>query len=135
MIKFLNIRPHKAEIKRLKPVMNLKEQLETLVKTIKDRAGKEIYDNSYYREINVPVQNTDKNVYCRSLVLTISQDEKNKASHLLEVAMLHPTMMIENKRPLAMGNKAEILQALEDKNFMKNLSKDISEMSDKLKSL
>lgn len=135
MIKFLNIRPHKAEIKRLKPVMTLQEQLETLVKTLKDRAGKEIFDNAYYREINVPVQNTDKNVYCRSLVLTVSQDEKNKASHLLEVAMLHPTMMIENKRPLAMGNKAEILQTLENKDFIKNLSKDVLEMSDKLKSL
>ena len=49
--------------------------------------------------------------------------------------MLHPTMMIENKRPIAMGNKAEILQTLEDKDFMKNLSKDISEMSEKLKSI
>ena len=33
------------------------------------------------------------------------------------------------------GNKSEILQALEDKDFMKNLSKDISEMSEKLKSI
>lgn len=134
MIKLLNIKTNKAKIIRLKPV-NFQEKLEILVKTIKDRAGREILDNSYYREINVPMQNTDKNLYCRSLVLSISQDEKNKASHLLEVAMLHPAMMIENKRPLAMGNKAEILKALEDKNFIKNLSKDISEMSDKLKSL
>lgn len=134
MIKLLNIKTNKAKIIRLKPV-NFKEKLEILVKTIKDRAGREILDNSYYREINVPMQNTDKNLYCRSLVLSISQDEKNKASHLLEVAMLHPAMMIENKRPIAMGNKAEILKALEDKNFIKNLSKDISEMSDKLKSL
>lgn len=134
MIKLLNIKTNKAKIIRLKPV-NFQENLEILVKTIKDRAGREILDNSYYREINVPMQNTDKNLYCRSLVLSISQDEKNKASHLLEVAMLHPAMMIENKRPIAMGNKAEILKALEDKNFIKNLSKDISEMSDKLKSL
>ncbi len=134
MIKLLNIKTNKAKIIRLKPV-NFQEKLEILVKTIKDRAGREILDNSYYREINVPMQNTDKNLYCRSLVLSISQDEKNKASHLLEVAMLHPAMMIENKRPIAMGNKAEILKALEDKNFIKNLSKDISEMSDKLKSL
>ena len=134
MIKLLNIKTNKAKIIRLKPV-NFKDKLEILVKTIKDRAGREILDNSYYREINVPMQNTDKNLYCRSLVLSISQDEKNKASHLLEVAMLHPAMMIENKRPIAMGNKAEILKALEDKNFIKNLSKDIAEMSDKLKSL
>lgn len=134
MIKLLNIKTNKAKIIRLKPV-NFQENLEILVKTIKDRAGREILDNSYYREINVPMQNTDKNLYCRSLVLSISQDEKNKASHLLEVAMLHPAMMIENKRPIAMGNKAEILKALEDKNFMKNLSKDISEMSEKLKSI
>ncbi len=134
MIKLLKIKTNKAKIIRLKPV-NFQEKLEILVKTIKDRAGREILDNSYYREINVPMQNTDKNLYCRSLVLSISQDEKNKASHLLEVAMLHPTMMIENKRPIAMGNKAKILKALEDKNFIKNLSKDISEMSDKLKSL
>ncbi len=134
MIKLLNIKTNKAKIIRLKPV-NFQEKLEILVKTIKDRAGREILDNSYYREINVPMQNTDKNLYCRSLVLSISQDEKNKASHLLEVAMLHPAMMIENKRPIAMGNKAEILKALEDKNFIKNLSKDIAEMSDKLKSL
>lgn len=134
MIKLLNIKTNKVKIIRLKPV-NFQEKLEILVKTIKDRAGREILDNSYYREINVPMQNTDKNLYCRSLVLSISQDEKNKASHLLEVAMLHPAMMIENKRPIAMGNKAEILKALEDKNFIKNLSKDIAEMSDKLKSL
>lgn len=135
MIKFLNIKQHKAEVKRLKFVMKFQDQLNSLVKTVKDRARNEIFDNSYYREINVPIQNKDKNVYCRSLVLTISQDSKNKANHLLEVAMLHPTMMIENKRPIAMGNKAEILQVLENKDFITNLSKDISEMSEKLKSI
>ena len=112
MIKFLNIKQHKAEVKRLKFVMKFQDQLDSLVKTVKDRARNEIFDNYYYREINVPIQNKDKSVYCRSLVLTISQDSKNKANHLLEVAMLHPTMMIENKKQLEKDLKNTISQAI-----------------------
>ena len=63
MIKFLNIKQHKAEVKRLKFVMKFQDQLDSLVKTVKDRARNEIFDNSYYREINVPIQNKDKSVF------------------------------------------------------------------------
>ncbi len=131
MIKFNNINFNKTEQKGFRNV-SFDKQLAEMVKKFKNRAEYEISDINFYRAINEPVQNTDKKLYCKSIALTVSAEEAEKAQHLLEVSMLHPSMMIEVKRPLATGKKEDIMKYLENSDFLKTLKQEISEMSDKL---
>ena len=112
--------------------MSIEAKLTNILNSLKKRAEYEIKDNDFYRTINEHFINKDKNLCCKSVALSISQDEQRPAQHLLELSMLHPAMQIENKRPLAMGTKSDILKFLNDKNSVKTLLQDISQMSDKL---
>ena len=134
MIKF-----NKTEIKKINTLkrklpVDFENQLNKLLKVLKTRAEYELSDTVYYRPVNEALQNTNKKLYCKSVALSIVQDETNKAQHLLEVSMLHPTMMIEVKRPLASGNKQTIMNFLNNESSLKLLKDDLNQMSEKLKS-
>lgn len=131
MIRFenINLRTNTAKGKLS---MSIEAKLTNLVNSLKKRAEYEIKDNDFYRTINEHFINKDKNLCCKSVALSISQDEHKPAQHLLEISMLHPSMQIENKRPLVMGSKSDILKFLKDEKSVKILLQDISQMSDKL---
>lgn len=131
MIKFENLKL-KTNITKDKLPMSIEAKLTNLVSAIKKRAEYEIKDNDFYRTINEHFINKDKKLCCKSVALSISQDEHKPAQHLLEISMLHPAMMIEVKRPLAAGSKSDILKFLDDKNTLKTVVKDVTQMSDKL---
>lgn len=136
MIKFnqVNILKHSTNKITQKYMDNIKD-LETLLHKIKSRAEFEISDTHYYRPINEGLYSKNKKMPYKGAALTISQDETNKAQHMIEISLLHPTMATEIKRPLAMGNKKEIIEYLNDNNTLNNIRKDISEMSQKLSAL
>jgi len=131
MIKFNNVNLKTSSIKGKYPV-NFENKLTLLLKKIKNRAEYEISDSHYYRSIDEHIANPEKSLYCRSIAFSISQDEANSAHHLLEVSMLHPSMMTEVKRPLAAGSKEDILKFLNSKESIKNIQEDILQMSEKL---
>ncbi len=127
---------NKALFLKIKPQgqfsMDFKNKLNGLIKNLKKNAENYVSDNQCYRNINEHISVNSKNIKARSLAMTISQDETHKSQHLLEISMLHPTMMLEIKRPLAMGNKAEILNYLNKVNVNDLIKNDITEMSTKL---
>lgn len=136
MIKFIKIKQEK-NIKHLKgklPV-DFESQLNNLINKLKTRAENEMFDTTYYRTINEHFQNPNKKIYCRSIAMTISQDEADKSQHILELSILHPTMIIENKRPLAAGNKKTILNFLNNSGAHEIIKNDILQMSEKLKNI
>ncbi len=118
-----------------KTSVNFDNQINNLLNKVKNRAEFEISDNNYYRTINEYFQNSDKKINCRAVSLSISQDETNKAQHLIEISMLHPTMAIENKRPLAYGDKKAILNYLNKLNVKELIENDIKPMSERLKNI
>lgn len=132
MIKFNKTEFTKSiNFKRKLPV-ELEKRLYTLLSKFKNRAEYELCDTAYYRPINEAIQNNSKKIYGKSIALSISQDEANNAQHILEVSMLHPTMMLEVKRPLAYGDKKTIMNFLNNENSIKILKEDIKQMSEKL---
>lgn len=108
------------------------KQINNLLNKVKNRAEYEISDSSFYRSINEHILNKDKKFHCKSIALSISQDEANKAQHILEISMLHPTMMVEAKRPLACGNKNTIMKFLNSQSSINILKEDIAAMSNNL---
>lgn len=133
MIKFNSINFNKTQQKGFRNV-SFDKQLKEMVKKFTNRAEYEISDTNFYRVINEPVQNADKKLCCKSIALSVSADETEKAQHILEVSMLHPSMQVEIKRPLAIGKKEDILKYLNSNEFLPQLKQDISEMSEKLAS-
>lgn len=124
----------KVNLYKGKQSMNFENAFKEMLGKLKNRAELEMLDNGYYRAINEHLQNTNKKYHCRSIAMTISQDKDDYTQHLLEISMLHPTMMIENKRPLFAGHKKDILEYLNKPNLLETMQKDLSQMSDKLKS-
>lgn len=118
-----------------KTSVNFDNQINNLLNKVKSRAEFEMSDNNYYRTINEYFQNSDKNFNCRAFALSISQDEANKAQHLVEISMLHPSMAIENKRPLTFGDKKTILNYLDKLSIKELIENDIKPMCERLKNI
>lgn len=133
MIKLNKIQSNKTNSLRGKLTVDFEQQLSNMLNKIKKRAEFEISDTDFYRTINEAFQNSNKKLHCKSIALTISQDEADKAQHMLEISVLHPAMMIESKRPLAAGNKKTIIEFLNNENSIKLLKQDIAQMSENLK--
>ena len=136
MIRFNQVSILKRTTNKInKKYMDNIQDLEALLHKIKSRAEFEISDTHYYRPINEGLYSKNKKLPYKGAALTISQDETNKAQHMIEISLLHPAMATEIKRPLAMGNRKEILEYLNNNNTLNNIKKDISEMSQKLSAL
>ena len=52
---------------------------------------------------------------------------------MLWVSMLHPSMQIENSKPLAYGNKEEIVKFLKDEKSIKQIEEKLNTLSEELK--
>lgn len=133
MIKFDSLNNLRIKILKGKTTLNFEKQFNETLNKLKSRAELEMLDNGYYRTINEHLQNTDKNLHCRSLAMTILQDEKDYSQHILEISILHPTMMVENKRPLVAGHKNDILKYLNNPNITEEIKTNLAQMSEKLK--
>ncbi len=136
MIKFNQVKIFKHSTDKIsKKYMDSIKDLDSLLKKIKTRAEFEISDTHYYRPINEGLYSKNKKLPYKGAALTISQDETNKAQHMIEISLLHPSMATEIKRPLALGNKKEILEYLNNSNTLNNIKNDISEIAKKLSAL
>lgn len=132
MIKLNNLNLKPAKVKGKELSISTEKKLVQILKKMHERAELEIFDTSYYRTINEHLVNKDNQLCCKAIAFNISKDMDNKAKHKLEILMLHPTMNVEINRPLVYGSKEDILKFLADKNSVKQIMNDISQMSEKL---
>ncbi len=132
MIKLNNLNLKPAKVKGKELSISTENKLVQILKKMHERAELEIFDTSYYRTINEHLVNKDNQLCCKAIAFNISKDMDNKAKHKLEILMLHPTMNVEINRPLVYGSKEDILKFLADKNSVKQIMNDISQMSEKL---
>ena len=130
MIKKLKIRPLNNP-SGVQPKETYTQKLEQMIKVFKSRVEAEARDYySYYKDINVPIQNIEQETSAKAGALTLKFQEQGK--HLLEISVLHPSMEKEVKRPLKYGNQQEILDFLNNREFLPNIKTAIKEMSEKL---
>lgn len=132
MIKLNNLNLKPAKVKGKELSISTEKKLVQILKKMHERAELETFDTSYYRTINEHLVNKDNQLCCKAIAFNISKDMDNKAKHKLEILMLHPTMNVEINRPLVYGSKEDILKFLADKNSVKQIMNDISQMSEKL---
>ena len=113
--------------------MNLEEEIVKMTKKLAEEAKNYVSDCHQYREVNVSVKNSFNDIYAKAFGLTIEQTPEKFDRHFLTMNLLHPTMKIQSSRTLAAGNKAEILDKLNDKDFAKLFKNNLEQMSEKMR--
>ncbi len=132
MIKFKMLELNKTNKTKEKFPMFFEKQLNEFLNRFKTRA-KDALNTSYYGIVNESMPNTNKKLHCKAVALSLTQDEVNKSQYILELSMLHPTMMTDIKRPLAMGDKHKISEFLNNNISANSLKDHLNQMSEKLK--
>lgn len=129
---------NKAITIKLNPIIKKGKNLEkfnlkNLISKITAQAENYIKKDEFYSQINVGVENKDPKYFAKGIAFSIQKDVSEKDRHMLRVSMLHPSMQIENSKPLAYGDKEAIVKFLEDENSLKQIEEKLKILSDELK--
>lgn len=125
----VNLNPTINKDKKLSQNFNLKE----LIKKLTSQAENYIKKDEYYRQIDVGCEANDPKYYAKGIAFSIQKDNTAQDKHMLWVSMLHPSMQIENSKPLAYGNKEEIVKFLKDEKSIKQIEEKLNTLSEELK--
>lgn len=125
----VNLNPTINKDKKLSQNFNLKE----LIKKLTSQAENYIKKDEYYRQIDVGCEANDPKYYAKGIAFSIQKDNSAQDKHMLWVSMLHPSMQIENSKPLAYGNKEEIVKFLKDEKSLKQIEEKLNTLSEELK--
>lgn len=113
--------------------MDFSKKINKLIDNMEKRASYEMSDTYKYPEISEHItEKQTRNMKYKSIAMTLKQDADNQAQHMLEISILHPSMMLEIKRPLYAGSKDNILNYLKNLNPNDLIKNDINEMIEKL---
>lgn len=129
---------NKAITIKLNPIIKKGKNLEkfnlkNLISKITAQAENYIKKDEFYSQINVGVENKDPKYFAKGIAFSIQKDVSEKDRHMLRVSMLHPSMQIENSKPLAYGDKEAIVKFLKDENSLKQIEEKLKILSDELK--
>lgn len=113
--------------------MNLEEEIGKMTKKLAEEAKNYVSDSHQYREVNVSIKNSFDDIYGKAFGLTIEQTPEKFDRHFLTMNLLHPSMKIQSTRTLAAGNKAEILDKLNNNDFIKSFKNNLEQMSEKMR--
>ena len=125
----VNLNPTINKDKKLSQNFNLKE----LIKKLTSQAENYIKKDEYYRQIDVGCEANDPKYYEKGIAFSIQKDNTAQDKHMLWVSMLHPSMQVENSKPLAYGNKEEIVKFLKDEKSLKQIEEKLNTLSEELK--
>lgn len=124
----IKLNPIKEKDKKLEQKFNLKE----LIKKLTIQAENYIKKSEYYSQIDIGCPNNDPRYYAKGIAFTIQKDNSVQDKHLLWVSMLHPSMEVENTKPLAYGSKEEIIKFLKDEKSLKQIEEKLNILSEEL---
>ncbi len=126
---YIKLNPVVKRGKKLEQKFNLKE----LIKKLTAQAQNYVKKDEYYSQIDVGCPNNDPKYYARGIAFSIQKDTSATDKHMLRVSMLHPSMQVENSKPLAYGSKEEILKYLKDEKSIKQIEEKLDTLSEELK--
>ncbi len=125
----IKLNPVIKKDKKLEQKFNLKE----LIKSLKEQAENYVKKDEYYSQIDVGCPNNDPKYYAKGIAFSIQKDTSATDKHMLRVSMLHPSMQVENSKPLAYGSKDEIVKYLKDEKSIKQIEEKLNTLSEELK--
>ena len=125
----IQLNPIVKKDNKLGSKFNLKE----LISKLRDQAQNYVKKDEYYSQIDIGCELNDPKYYAKGIAFSIQKDTSAADKHMLSVSMLHPSMQVENSKPLAYGGKEEILKYLKDEKSLKQIEDKLNILSDELK--
>jgi len=134
----LRLSPYNSNVsfkgKKQDNVVTLNTEISKTLKTLHDRAEREVTPYDYFKPVQIPLENPDKSLYVGDITLRISQPPKESSSGYktqrnLEVVVCSPNGKDDFSKIIANGNKKELLESLKDKALAKELEDFIHEAS------
>lgn len=126
---YIKLNPAVKKDRKLEQKFNLKE----LISKLTAQAENYIKKDEYYSQIDVGCQNHDPRYYAKGIAFSIQKDASAADKHMLRVSMLHPSMQVENSKPLAYGSKEEIIKFLKNEKSLKDIKEKLDILSEELK--
>lgn len=125
----IKLNPITKKDEKLESKFNLKE----LISKLTNQAENYVKKDEYYSPIDVGYPNNDPKYFAKGIAFSIQKDTSATDKHMLRVSMLHPSMQIENSKPLAYGDKEYIIKYLKDENSLMQIEEKLEVLSEELK--
>ncbi|MBP3846699.1 hypothetical protein J6I39_03005 [bacterium] len=129
---------NKAIIIKLNPIVEKgkileKFNLKAMISKLLTQAENYVKKDEFYSQINVGCENKDPKYFAKGIAFSIQKNVSENDKHMLRVSMLHPSMQVENSKPLVYGDKETIIKFLKDESSLKQIEEKLEILSDELK--
>ncbi len=119
-----------------KEIQTLETSIKKFVKTLANRAEREVPEYGDFAPVYEQFQNPDKSLVATDFMLKISKPPKNIANHEkirnLEVVAYKLPLPYKAERIIATGNKEDILKKLQSEEVLGEIHKAVKSLSDNL---
>lgn len=113
--------------------MNISQELDKMITTIKARVEREIPDKGFFRSFAENFENKDSKLFGKYIAMSVERDELRDGEALLKLSVLHPNLPVDASNLLVAGNRKKILDYMNKENFKDEVENTVLKLSNSLK--
>lgn len=113
--------------------MNISQELDKMITTVKARVEREIPDKGYFRSFAENFENKDSKLFGKYIAMSVERDELRDGEALLKLSVLHPNLPVDASNLLVAGNRKKILDYMNKENFKDEVENTVLNLSNSLK--
>ena len=113
--------------------MNISQELDKMITTVKARVEREIPDKGYFRSFAENFENKDSKLFGKYIAMSVERDELRDGEALLKLSVLHPNLPVDASNLLVAGNRKKILDYMNKENFKDEVENTVLKLSNSLK--
>lgn len=113
--------------------MNISQELDKMITTVKARVEREIPDKGFFRSFAENFENKDSKLFGKYVAMSVERDELREGEALLKLSVLHPNLPVDASNLLVAGNRKKILAYMNKENFKDEVENTVLNLSNSLK--
>ncbi len=113
--------------------MNISQELDKMITTVKARVEREIPDKGFFRSFAENFENKDSKLFGKYIAMSVERDELRDGEALLKLSVLHPNLPVDASNLLVAGNRKKILDYMNKENFKDEVENTVLKLSNSLK--
>lgn len=113
--------------------MNISQELDKMITTVKARVEREIPDKGFFRSFAENFENKDSKLFGKYIAMSVERDELRDGEALLKLSVLHPNLPVDASNLLVAGNRKKILDYMNKENFKDEVENTVLNLSNSLK--
>lgn len=113
--------------------MNISQELDKMITTVKARVEREMPDKGFFRSFAENLENKDSKLFGKYIAMSVERDELRDGEALLKLSVLHPNLPVDASNLLVAGNRKKILDYMNKENFKDEVENTVLKLSNSLK--